>query len=224
MRAVAPSRRADGRPVARPADAYRSTSARSSPPAGTISGEDGRYDFYLLAPPVTDLCTFSFSVKPPAGYSFSSRRIPPADGVFKGCSVVVPNSDAPSGTDAVAAKVNGVPITAVDVDRSFLAQVQVPYSAVQDDPRAKELRRQVLDNLIDRELLLQRAKSLKMTVPPQQLDAQMQQLTQRFPSPEAFDQALKAQNFTLDAIKKARFPKPKKKPAQVTWPVTYKKR
>lgn len=112
------------------------------------------------------------------------------------------SAPAPSATDAVAAKVNGVPITTVEVDRSFLAQVQVPYSSVQDDPRAQEVRRQVLDNLIDRELLLQQAKSLKMSVPPPQLDAQMQQLTQRFPSPEAFDQALKAQNFTLDAIKK----------------------
>jgi peptidyl-prolyl cis-trans isomerase C len=112
------------------------------------------------------------------------------------------SAPAPGAADAVAAKVNGVPITTADVDRSFLAQVQVPYTAVQDDPRANEVRRQVLDNLIDRELILQQAKSLKMTVTPQQLDAQMQQLTQRFPSPEAFDQALKAQNVTLEAIRK----------------------
>jgi peptidyl-prolyl cis-trans isomerase C len=102
----------------------------------------------------------------------------------------------------VAAKVNGVPITALDLNRSFQAHVQVPYSAVQEDPRAKEVLRQILDNLIDRELLLQQAKSLKMAVPPQQVDAQMQQLVQRFPSQEAFEQALTAQNFTVDALKK----------------------
>ena len=108
---------------------------------------------------------------------------------------------AGSGAD-VAAKVNGVPITMLELNRSFQAHVQVPYSTVQEDPRAKEVLRQILDNLIDRELLLQRAKSLKMAVPTQQVDTQMQQLLQRFPSKEAFDQALTAQNLTLDSVKK----------------------
>jgi peptidyl-prolyl cis-trans isomerase C len=110
----------------------------------------------------------------------------------------------PAGGSAadVAAKVNGVPITTLELNRSFQAHVQVPYSTVQEDPRAKEVLRQILDNLIDRELLLQRAKSLKMAVPAQQVDTQMQQLLQRFPSKEAFDQALTAQNLTLDSVKK----------------------
>jgi peptidyl-prolyl cis-trans isomerase C len=98
--------------------------------------------------------------------------------------------------------VNGIPITTQELNRSFQAHVQVPYSTVQEDPRAKEILRQILDNLIDRELLLQQAKSLKMAVPPQQVDAQMQQLAERFPSPEAFEQALTAQNFTVDTVKK----------------------
>ncbi|MGH8068374.1 MAG: peptidylprolyl isomerase [Candidatus Entotheonellia bacterium] len=106
-----------------------------------------------------------------------------------------------SGGD-LAAKVNGVPITTLELNRSFQAHVQVPYSRVQEDPRAKEVLRQILDNLIDRELLLQKAKSLKMAVPPQQVDSQMQQLVQRFPSQEAFEQALTAQNFSVDAVKK----------------------
>ena len=108
---------------------------------------------------------------------------------------------AGSGAD-VAAKVNGVPITTLELNRSFQSHVQVPYSTVQEDPRAKEVLRQILDNLIDRELLLQRAKSLKMAVPAQQVDTQMQQLLQRFPSKEAFDQALMAQNLTMDSVKK----------------------
>jgi peptidyl-prolyl cis-trans isomerase C len=98
--------------------------------------------------------------------------------------------------------VNGVPISTLELTRSFQAHVQVPYPTVQEDPRAKEILRQILDNLIDRELLLQRAKSLKMTVPVQQVDTQMQQLQQRFSSQEAFEQALTAQNLTMDAVKK----------------------
>jgi peptidyl-prolyl cis-trans isomerase C len=110
----------------------------------------------------------------------------------------------PSGGSGgeVAAKVNGVPITTLELDRSFQAHVQVPYTQVQEDPRAKEVLRQILDNLIDRELLFQQAKSLKIAVPPQQVDTQMQQLVERFPSKEAFEQALTAQNFTVDALKK----------------------
>jgi peptidyl-prolyl cis-trans isomerase C len=109
---------------------------------------------------------------------------------------------AGSASDDIAAKVNGVSITTIELNRSFQAHVQVPYSMVQEDPRAKEVRRQLLDNLIDRELLLQQAKSLKMSVTPQQVDTQLQQLRQRFPSEDAFEQALTAQNFTLDSVKK----------------------
>jgi peptidyl-prolyl cis-trans isomerase C len=107
-----------------------------------------------------------------------------------------------AGPSAVAAKVNGVPITTSELDRSFLAHVQVPYASVEEDPRAKQVRRQILDNLIDRELLLQEAKALKMSVPPRHLDDELQKIVQRFPSPEAFEQALTAQNFTLDSVKK----------------------
>src|SRR5262245_1479466 len=102
----------------------------------------------------------------------------------------------------VAAKVNGVPITTLELNRSFQVHVQVPYSMVQEDPRAKEVLRQILDSLIDRELLLQQAKSLKMAVPAPEVDMQMQQLQQRFPSKEAFEQALTAQQLTLDSVKK----------------------
>jgi peptidyl-prolyl cis-trans isomerase C len=109
-------------------------------------------------------------------------------------------SGGPSGE--VAAKVNGTPITTLELNRTFLAHVQVPYSTVQDDPRAKQLLRQILDNLIDRELLLQEAKSSKASVAPQEIDAELQKLVERFPSKEAFEQALSSQNFTLEAVKK----------------------
>jgi peptidyl-prolyl cis-trans isomerase C len=114
----------------------------------------------------------------------------------------VRSQPAGGSSQDVAAKVNGVPITTLDLNRSFQAHVQVPYATVQEDPRAKEVLRQILDNLIDRELLLQRAKALKMAVPAQQVDTQMQQLLQRFPSQEALEQALTAQNLTLDSVKK----------------------
>jgi len=110
----------------------------------------------------------------------------------------------PSGgaSGEVAAKVNGTSITTLELNRTFLTHVQVPYSMVQDDPRAKQLLRQILDNLIDRELLLQEAKSSKASVAPQEIDAELQKLVERFPSKEAFEQALSSQNFTLEGVKK----------------------
>lgn len=107
-----------------------------------------------------------------------------------------------ASSEEVAAKVNGAPITTQELTRSFQAHVQIPYAAVEDDPRAQAVLRQVLDNLIDRELLLQEAKTLQMTVPPQQIDAELQQLIERFPSKEAFDEVLTTQNVTVDAVKK----------------------
>jgi peptidyl-prolyl cis-trans isomerase C len=113
-----------------------------------------------------------------------------------------PSQPAGGASGEVAAKVNGIPITTLELNRTFQAQVQVPYSMVQDDPRAKQLLHQILDKLIDRELLLQEAKSSKATVAPQEVDAELQKLVERFPSKEAFDQALSSQNFTLEGVKK----------------------
>jgi peptidyl-prolyl cis-trans isomerase C len=107
-----------------------------------------------------------------------------------------------AASDEVAAKVNGIPITTQEVTRSFQAHVQIPYTAVQNEPRAQAVLRQILDNLIERELLLQEAKTLKMSVPPQEIDTELQRFIGRFPSKEAFDEALKDQAVTVEAVKK----------------------
>jgi hypothetical protein len=41
------------------------------------------------------------------------------------------------GGGDIAAKVNGVPITTLELNRSFQVHVQVPYAQVQEDPRAR---------------------------------------------------------------------------------------
>jgi len=101
-----------------------------------------------------------------------------------------------------AARVNGAAVTQLELNRLFLAHAQVPYSLVQEDPRAQEVRRQLLDLLIDRHLLLQEAKTLNMTVPQQELDEEFQGLIERFPSKEAFEETLKTEDLTPEAIRK----------------------
>ena len=94
------------------------------------------------------------------------------------------------------------PSPRLELNRSFQAHVQVPYATVQEDPRAKEVLRQILDNLIDRELLLQRAKSLKMAVPVATSRHPDAATAAAFSVQEAFEQALTAQNLTMDSVKK----------------------
>src|SRR5690554_4200581 len=84
-------------------------------------------------------------------------------------TATVPMRAGEVAPDELAAKVNGVPITTQELTRSFQAHVQIPYAVVQADPRAQTVLRQILDNLIERELLLQEAKALKMRVPPQEV-------------------------------------------------------
>lgn len=103
-------------------------------------------------------------------------------------------------TEEIAARVNGDPITVPELNRIFLAHVKVPYSTVQADPRAQEIRRQLLDTLIDRALLVQQAKKQRMTVPPQALEEAVQVLIQRFPARESFEEALQAEGLTFEGI------------------------
>ncbi|MBI3326969.1 MAG: peptidylprolyl isomerase [Nitrospinae bacterium] len=124
-----------------------------------------------------------------------------AGSLLLGWPVFAQPSGGESSSDT-AALVNGTTISTLELDHLFLARVQVPYPSVQTDQRAQEIRRQLLDTLIDRELLLQESKAQKMIVPPQKVDEELQELIQRFPSKEVFGEALKSQNVSLDTVKK----------------------
>ena len=65
------------------------------------TGNDGAYQFYLNAPPVTDVCTYSLTVSPPAGsaYRWPSLLVPPHSGVFASCGAVAAQALAPTGSD-----------------------------------------------------------------------------------------------------------------------------
>lgn len=67
---------------------------------GSVSmttAENGHYEFFLLAPFVKGLCTYSLEVTPPAngGYLFPSTLIPPQSETFVRCGPVVPHDAAP---------------------------------------------------------------------------------------------------------------------------------
>jgi peptidyl-prolyl cis-trans isomerase C len=61
--------------------------------------------------------------------------------------------------------------------------------------------RSVLDQLVGVKLLGQEATSQKIAVPDADVETQLAQLRQQFPSEDIFNQALKAQNKTVDMVK-----------------------
>jgi peptidyl-prolyl cis-trans isomerase C len=104
---------------------------------------------------------------------------------------------APAG--GIVAKVNGVGLSREEFDRSwefFLQRSGIPAGHADKDGKVVEFRKQVLDRLIDEELLFQEAKSLKMLVGKDVVDAEIEKARSQFPTPEAFTEALSQNKLT----------------------------
>ena len=106
----------------------------------------------------------------------------------------------PSAQDAVA-QVNGKKITYQELNNEFLARTRVPFDKVQEDPQAQQARKELLQQLIDSELVLEQAERQKLTVTPQAVDEQVKSIRARFPSEEGFKQALGANGLTAERLK-----------------------
>jgi peptidyl-prolyl cis-trans isomerase C len=115
-------------------------------------------------------------------------------------STVLPQAP-PSAEQAIAARVNGKTITYEDLDAEFRARTRVSFETVQDDPRAQSARKQLLDHLIDEELLLVEAERQKLRVTAEMVDERVEGIRRRFPSEEAFNQAVSASGLTPMKLK-----------------------
>jgi peptidyl-prolyl cis-trans isomerase SurA len=101
--------------------------------------------------------------------------------------------------DAIAAMVNDEPVLASDVEEQlflFLQRAQVQPDSQQVDT----LRRQVLDQLIDEKLVLAEAKRQNMTVPPGDVQKQVEnaigEAKQRYGGEDGFREQLARENTT----------------------------
>jgi parvulin-like peptidyl-prolyl isomerase len=131
------------------------------------------------------------------------RFVVPALGLALGLmgSLWNPVSAAPPSAQDAAAQVNGKKITYQELNGEFLARTRVPFDKVQDDPQAQRARKDLLQQLIDGELVLEQAERQKLTVTPQVVDEQVKSIRARFPSDEAFKQALGASGLTVEGLK-----------------------
>lgn len=98
----------------------------------------------------------------------------------------------------LAARVNGQPISAERLERSFeeyLREQQINIGALRSPQRAKTLKREALDLLIGQELLWQEAQRLGVLATPQEVDAAVAAMRQGFSSPGAFNARLQAESY-----------------------------
>jgi len=115
-------------------------------------------------------------------------------------AVAEPPKPVPAVLPDVLARVNGENITKAEFEEAIGALEQRNQAPVPPDQR-DAVYRGVLDQLVGLKLLSQEVAAKKVVVPDADVDAQMAQIRQQFPSEDVFNQALKAQNKTLEIVK-----------------------
>ena len=109
-----------------------------------------------------------------------------------------------AAADGIVAKVNGVGLSQSEFNRSwefFLQRSGIPAGHADKDGKVLELRKQVLDQLIDEELLFQEAKNLKMLAGKDAVDVEIEKARSQFPTPEAFQEALAQNKLTEEGLR-----------------------
>ena len=121
----------------------------------------------------------------------SASAAPATPGPAKPVPAVIPD---------VVARVNGESVTKAEFEEALSALEQRNQGAVPPDQRDR-IFRGVLDQLVGIKLLSQEAAKRKIAVPEADIEAQLNQMRQQFPSEDVFNQALKQQNKTVDMLK-----------------------
>ena len=109
-----------------------------------------------------------------------------------GCNRAAHNAD-------VVATVNGHAIMRADVDSLFQAQLAQAQGQHPSSEEADSLRLQAVRELINEEILEQRAAKMNLTATPEEVDARVAEM--KAPGDELFNQQLAANHLTLDQLK-----------------------
>src|SRR6185436_15582099 len=111
-----------------------------------------------------------------------------------------PLKPVPATLPDVVARVNGESVTKAEFEAAVAAVEQQNGGKVPPEQRDRILRA-VLDQLVGMKLLAQEVKARNVSVPDADVDAQIASIRQQFPSEDAFNQALKAQQKTVEALR-----------------------
>jgi peptidyl-prolyl cis-trans isomerase SurA len=100
----------------------------------------------------------------------------------------------------VIATVNGHAIMRSELDKSYAAQLGEAQQQKPSQDQADSLRLNLLHEMIDEEIVQQRAAKMNLTATNEEVDAKFAELKARYPE-DQFEQKLKASNQTIDDIK-----------------------
>jgi peptidyl-prolyl cis-trans isomerase C len=106
----------------------------------------------------------------------------------------------PAELPSVIARVNGESVTKKEVEAALTVLEGQNGGPVPPTERDRVLRG-IVDQMIGFKLLLQESKSRKVAVTEPEIDARMASIRQRFPTEEAFKNALTSQKMTLDQVR-----------------------
>jgi parvulin-like peptidyl-prolyl isomerase len=98
----------------------------------------------------------------------------------------------------LAARVNGAPITVERLERNFeeyLRERQINITTLRSPARAKQMKREVLDLLVDQELLWQEAQRRQLQATPAEVQTALASLRAGFKTPQGFESRLRAEGF-----------------------------
>jgi peptidyl-prolyl cis-trans isomerase C len=111
-----------------------------------------------------------------------------------------PAKPVPAQLPDVVARVNGEDVKKAELEQAIKSMEGRAGQPVPPE-RRDEIYRGALDQLVVLTLLKQESKSKGVKVDDAEIDQQVQQLKGQFPTPEAFETALKQRGMTLDGLK-----------------------
>ena len=136
--------------------------------------------------------------------SFNQRqlrllRFAPAVLCFLVLGVLIACQGGQGGPD-VLAKVNGKKIMSAEVEKYFRNQTAGSPQPVAGE-QAVSLKLNILRELVDNEILLQRAQKLGLLATDDEVNAKLNEIKAPY-TPEQFDQRMKERNISLDDFKR----------------------
>jgi peptidyl-prolyl cis-trans isomerase C len=105
--------------------------------------------------------------------------------------------------EPAVATVNGVRILMSDLDMEMQKEMRdnPEIQTSKDLAARRQLRKKVLDYLIDQELIVQEGKKAGLEPQQEQIDTEFGKIKNRFPSQDAFEQVMKKQNMTEERLR-----------------------